>query len=202
MTRGRYIAFEGSEGCGKSTHAATLAAALDAVLTRETGGTAIGRRIREILHDTSVTNLSSRSEALLAAADRAQHIAELVGPALSSGRHVVSDRTVYSTLAYQGYGRGLPLDDIRSINDWAVQGVWPELVLLLEVPVEVVERRLQKRQLDRFEQEDREFHQRVREGFRAMAEADPEHWVLIDATLDKPVVAEAIRTAVRDRLGL
>lgn len=202
MARGRYIAFEGSEGCGKSTHAATLADALDAVLTRETGGTAIGRRIREILHDTAVTDLSPRSEALLTAADRAQHIAQLVEPALSSGRHVVSDRTVYSTLAYQGYGRGLPLDDIRAINDWAVQGVWPELVLLLEVPVEVVERRLQKRQLDRFEQEDREFHQRVRDGFRAMAEADPEHWVLIDATLDKVDVADAIRNAVRDRLGI
>ncbi len=202
MARGRYIAFEGSEGCGKSTHAATLADALDAVLTRETGGTAIGRRIREILHDTAVTDLSPRSEALLTAADRAQHIAQLVEPALSSGRHVVSDRTVYSTLAYQGYGRGLPLDDIRAINDWAVQGVWPELVLLLEVPVEVVERRLQKRQLDRFEQEDREFHQRVRDGFRAMAEADPEHWVLIDATLDKVDVAAAIRNAVRDRLGI
>lgn len=202
MARGRYIAFEGSEGCGKSTHAATLADALDAVLTRETGGTAIGRRIREILHDTAVTDLSPRSEALLTAADRAQHIAQLVEPALSSGRHVVSDRTVYSTLAYQGYGRGLPLDDIRAINDWAVQGVWPELVLLLEVPVDVVERRLQKRQLDRFEQEDREFHQRVRDGFRAMAEADPEHWVLIDATLDKVDVADAIRNAVRDRLGI
>ena len=202
MTRGRYIAFEGSEGCGKSTHAATLAGALDAVLTRETGGTAIGRRIREILHDTSVTDLSPRSEALLAAADRAQHIAEVVEPALSAGRHVVSDRTVYSTLAYQGYGRGLSLDHIRSINDWAVQGLWPELVLLLEVPVEVVERRLQKRQLDRFEQEDRDFHQRVRDGFRAMAEADPEHWVLIDATLDKGTVAATIRAAVLDRLGL
>lgn len=202
MTRGRYIAFEGSEGCGKSTQAATLADALDAVLTRETGGTAIGRRIREILHDTAVTDLSPRSEALLAAADRAQHIAEVVEPALSTGRHVVSDRTVYSTLAYQGYGRGLPLADIRSINDWAVRGVWPELVLLLEVPVEVVERRLQKRQLDRFEQEDREFHQRVRDGFRAMAEADPDRWVLIDATLDKPVVAAAIRAAVLDRLGI
>ena len=132
----------------------------------------------------------------------AQHIAEVVEPALSAGRHVVSDRTVYSTLAYQGYGRGLSLDHIRSINDWAVQGLWPELVLLLEVPVEVVERRLQKRQLDRFEQEDRDFHQRVRDGFRAMAEADPEHWVLIDATLDKDAVAATIRAAVLDRLGL
>ena len=102
---GRYIALEGSEGCGKSTQAARLAQALDGVLTRETGGTEVGRRIRAILHDTSVTDLSYRAEALLAAADRAQHLHEVVCPALAAGRHVISDRSVYSTLAYQGYGR-------------------------------------------------------------------------------------------------
>jgi len=99
MSSGRYITLEGAEGCGKSTHAARLATALDAVLTRETGGTAIGQRIRTILHDTAITNLSHRAEALLAAADRAQHIDEVVAPALTAGRHVVSDRSVYSTLA-------------------------------------------------------------------------------------------------------
>ena len=196
MTRGRYIAFEGSEGCGKSTHAATLAGALDAVLTRETGGTAIGRRIREILHDTSVTDLSPRSEALLAAADRAQHIAEVVEPALSAGRHVVSDRTVYSTLAYQGYGRGLSLDHIRSINDWAVQGLWPELVLLLEVPVEVVERRLQKRQLDRFEQEDRAFFERVRAAYAELARKEPGRVRLIDGSKAPEEVKAQIEKAI------
>ena len=113
MSTGRYITLEGAEGCGKSTHAARLADALDAVLTRETGGTAIGQRIRTILHDTTVTNLSHRAEALLTAADRAQHIDEIVAPALISGRHVVSDRSVYSTLAYQGYGRELPLAEVR-----------------------------------------------------------------------------------------
>ena len=137
MPVGRYIVFEGSEGCGKSTHASRLAEHLDAILTRETGGTAIGQRIRAILHDTSVTNLAHRAEALLAAADRAQHIEEVVAPALAAGRHVVSDRSVYSTLAYQGYGRGLPLDDVRHINEWAVAGHWPDLVVLLDVPLEV-----------------------------------------------------------------
>ncbi len=120
-----YIAFEGPEGTGKSTHAALLADALGAVLTRETGGTAIGERLRRILHDNEVDNLEWRAEALITAADRAQHVAEVVIPALRSGRTVVSDRSVYSTLAYQGYGRGLDLDELRTINDWAVQGVWP-----------------------------------------------------------------------------
>lgn len=202
MSTGRYIAFEGAEGCGKSTHAARLAEAVGAVLTRETGGTAIGRRIREILHDTTVTDLSHRAEALLAAADRAQHIEEVVAPALAAGRHVVSDRTVYSTLAYQGYGRGLPLPDVRRINEWAVDGHWPELVLLLDAPTEVLERRMRGRQLDRFEQEDPGFHQRVREGFRAMAAEEADRWVVIDGSADVDTVAAAIRAAVRERMGL
>ncbi|MFZ4720708.1 MAG: dTMP kinase [Ilumatobacteraceae bacterium] len=202
MQRGRYIAFEGAEASGKSTHAARLADAIGAVLTRETGGTDIGRRIREILHDTGNTHLSHRSEALLAAADRAQHLHELVGPALDGGRHVVSDRTVYSTLAYQGYGRGLDLDEIRRINDWAIEGRWPELVILLDVPEELVASRMRTRQLDRFEQEDPGFHRRVRDGFRAMAAAEPDRWVVVDGTPDKDTVARTIRTVIADRLGL
>ena len=199
---GRYIALEGSEGCGKSTQAARLATALDAVLTRETGGTDIGQRIRSILHDTAITNLSHRSEALLAAADRAQHLAEVVSPALADGRHVVSDRSVYSTLAYQGYGRGLDLADLRSINHWAVDGVWPELVVLIDAPAEVLAGRLRGRTLDRFEQEHADFHRRVADGFRAMATADPDRWVVVDGTRSPDDVASLIRTAVRDRLGV
>jgi dTMP kinase len=202
MATGRYIAFEGAEGCGKSTHAARLARTLDAVLTRETGGTAVGQRIRDILHDTAVTNLSHRAEALLTAADRAQHIEEIVAPALAQGRHVVSDRTVYSTLAYQGYGRGLPLDEVRHINEWAVGGHWPELVLFLDAPWEVLEQRMQGRQLDRFEQEGHEFHERVRSGFHAMAQHEPERWVIIDAAADPDTVAKTVRTAVKLKLGL
>jgi dTMP kinase len=202
MPVGRYIVFEGSEGCGKSTHASRLAEHLDAILTRETGGTAIGQRIRAILHDTSVTNLAHRAEALLAAADRAQHIEEVVAPALAAGRHVVSDRSVYSTLAYQGYGRGLPLDDVRHINEWAVAGHWPDLVVLLDVPLEVMMQRLKKRELDRFELEDDGFHRRVRDGFSAMAAADPDRWVVIDGQQSKDAVQTAIRTAVAERLGL
>lgn len=202
MATGRYIAFEGAEGCGKSTHAARLATTIDAVLTRETGGTAIGQRIRDILHDTSVTNLSHRAEALLTAADRAQHIEQVVAPALARGRHVVSDRTVYSALAYQGYGRGLPPQEVRRINEWAVNGHWPELVLFLDAPTHVLEQRMQGRQLDRFEQEGDDFHQRVRNGFHEMARAEPDRWVVIDASSDPEAVARAVRSAVQRHLDI
>jgi dTMP kinase len=202
MATGRYIAFEGAEGCGKSTHAARLARTLDAVLTRETGGTAIGQRIRDILHDTSVTNLSHRAEALLTAADRAQHIEQVVAPALAQGRHVVSDRTVYSALAYQGYGRGLSPHEVRQINEWAVDGHWPELVLFLDAPSHILEQRMQGRQLDRFEQEGDEFHQRVRDGFHEMARSEPDRWVIIDASNDPEAVARTVRAAVQQRLGI
>lgn len=202
MTGPRYIVFEGAEGCGKSTHARRLAGAIDAVVTRETGGTAIGRRLREILHDTSVTDLDDRAEALIVAADRAQHFAEVVHPALTAGRHVVSDRSVYSTLAYQGYGRGLPLDELRHINRWAMGDTWPDLVLLLTVPAHITAERLRKRELDRFERAGDEFHTRVDAGFAAMAADEPERWVMIDATQPKDAVAAAVRAAVRDRLGL
>lgn len=197
-----YIAFEGAEACGKSTHAAALAEHLDAVITRETGGTSIGQRLRDILHDTSVTDLDDHAETLIVAADRAQHLAEVVRPALAAGRHVVSDRSVYSTLAYQGYGRGLPLDQVRLINDWAIGDTWPDLVILLTVPPEVTERRMAKRDRDRFELAGDDFHGRVDRGFAAMAADDPDRWVVIDASGDPADVTAAIRGAVRERLGI
>ena len=199
---GRYIALEGAEGTGKSTHASRLAAHLGALLTRETGGTDIGVRIRAILHDTTLTHLSHRAEALLIAADRAQHIDEIVAPALSAGRHVVSDRSVYSTLAYQGYGRRLPIDEIKHINEWAVNSWWPDLVVLIDTPSELLERRMRGRQLDRFEREDNGFHARVRDGFRAMADADPSRWVVIDGAAGMDEVGASIRRAVAERMGL
>jgi dTMP kinase len=202
MGRGCYIALEGAEGTGKSTHAARLAVHLDAVLTRETGGTDIGARIRTVLHDTSLTHLSHRAETLLIAADRAQHIDEIVAPALTEGRHVVSDRSVYSTLAYQGYGRLLPLDEIRRINEWALHSWWPDLVVLIDTPPEVLERRMRGRQLDRFEREDDGFHARVLDGFRVMADADPARWVVIDGGAGMEEVGASVRRAVTERLGL
>jgi dTMP kinase len=196
-----YVALEGPEGCGKSTQADVLATALGAVLTRETGGTAIGRRLREILHDTTVTDLEDRAEALIAAADRAQHIATVVRPALAQGRPVVSDRSVFSTLAYQGYGRGLDLEELRRLNDWAVDGLWPTRVILLDASPADLAGRLHGRDLDRFETAGAEFHDRVLTGFRAMALADPERWTVVDARGDVDVVAARIRDAVGERVG-
>jgi dTMP kinase len=202
VTAGKYIALEGSEGCGKSTQAAWLAADLDAVLTREQGGTRIGGFIRGILLDPAKTALDHRSEALLNAADRAQHIGELIAPALANGRHVVSDRSVYSTLAYQGYGRRLSLDELRSINDWAIRGTWPDLALLIEVDTATLDERMHARTKDRFERETKRFHDRVRKGFAQLAADEPERWVVIDGNATPAVVRRRIRTAVRKRLGI
>ena len=202
VTAGKYIALEGSEGCGKSTQAAWLAADLDAVLTREQGGTPIGGLIRSILLDPANTALDHRAEALLNAADRAQHIGELIAPALAAGRHVVSDRSVYSTLAYQGYGRRLPLDEIRSINDWAIRGHWPDLAILIEVDTATLDERMKARTKDRFERETKRFHDRVRKGFAQLAAAEPERFVVIDGNATAAVVRRRIRTAVRKRLGI
>lgn len=197
-----YIAFEGPEGCGKSTQARHLAAAIDAVLTRETGGTPVGARLRDILHDVSVTDLDARAEALMIAADRAQHMAAVVRPALDAGRHVVTDRSVYSTLAYQGYGRELPLDEVRTVNDWALRGTWPSLVILLDVPVDVIARRMESRELDRFEREGNGFHERVAAGFHDMARHDRGRWAVVDATAPVDHLASTVRDIVRERLGL
>lgn len=198
---GRYIALEGVEGCGKSTQAALLAADLGAVLTRETGGTAIGDRIRSVLHDPGNVHLDPIAEALLIAGDRAQHRAEVVAPALAAGRDVVSDRSVWSSVAYQGYGRELPVDVVREVNDWALAGHWPDLVVLLRLAPDDVERRLAGRSLDRFEREDAAFFQRVASGFDALAAADPQHWIVVEAggTVDE-VFAE-LRRAVGERLS-
>jgi dTMP kinase len=194
-----YIAFEGAEACGKSTQAALLAEHVGAVLTRETGGTSIGARIREILHDTSVHNLAARAEALMTAADRAQHIAEVVRPALDAGHPVVSDRSVYSSLAYQGYGRELDVDEIRRLNRWGTDGIWPDAVVFLEVADDVATERMNGRDLDRFEAAGDAFHDRVIAGFRTMAAADPEHWITIDASGPVDAVATMIRVALNER---
>lgn len=199
---GRYIAFEGVEGCGKSTHVKRLAAYLDAVVTREPGGTAIGTTLREIMANTANTHLSPRAEALLMSADRAQHLHELVVPALESGRHVVSDRSVYSSLAYQGYGRQLDLDQLRQFNDFAIASRWPDLVVYLRVDLAAVRARLEKRDTDRFEREDDAFFRRVMNGFDQLAEREPDRWLVIDARPPKDELELTIRRAVCERLEL
>ena len=207
MSAAFYIAFEGIEGCGKSTQSRLLTEALRSegmavTSTRETGGTEIGARIRDVLHDTANTHLDSVAEALLIAGDRAQHRAEVLMPALTRGEHVVSDRSVYSTLAYQGYGRRLPLDTVRSVNDWALASCWPDLVVLLDVPHDSAMARLTHRDLDRFEREDDAFFVRVRDGFHTMAANDPDRWVVVDGTGDPAAIATVVRSAVRERLGM
>ena len=199
MSGPRYIAFEGAEGCGKSTQAARYAKSVDAVLTRETGGTDIGQRLRTILHDTSIDDMSPRTEALIAAADRAQHIRRVVRPALDAGRVVVSDRSIYSTLAYQGYGRELDVDTIHSINDWATDGLWPDVVVFIDTPDDVIAERMSRRDLDRFEAAGDAFHDRVIEGFRAMAAADPDRWITVTAVGSIDDVARQIEAALAER---
>lgn len=199
MTGPRYIAFEGAEGCGKTTQAARCAERLDALLTRETGGTGIGERLRAILHDTSIDDMAPRTEALIAAADRAQHIEQVVRPALDAGRRVVSDRSVYSTLAYQGYGRELDVADIHRINDWATGGSWPDLVVFVDTPDDVIAERMSTRKLDRFEAAGEAFHQRVLAGFREMAAADPQRWITVAAVGSIDQVGDAIARALAER---
>lgn len=196
----RYIALEGLEGCGKSTHASRLATRLDAVATREPGGTRIGSLLRAILADPESTDMAPRTEALLMAADRAQHMTEVVQPALESGRHVVSDRSIYSTLAYQGHGRGLGVTDLLHISTWALADRLPDMVVYIDVPSEVLTERLKKRDLDRFEREGADFFARVHSGFISLREADPARWIVIDGTAPKDDVEAAVWAAVSSRL--
>jgi dTMP kinase len=195
-TRGTYIAFEGLEGCGKSTHVTRLAEKINAVATREPGGTRIGALLRSILADPENTDLNSRAELLLMTADRAQHMSELIEPALQRGQHVVSDRSVYSTLAYQGFGRGLDVDTLLSINTWALNNVLPDIVVWIQIPTEEANTRLAKRNLDRFEREGADFFARIGAGFAELAAKDPARWILIDGLEPKDVVEEKIFAAV------
>ena len=197
-----YIALEGLEGCGTSTHAKRLGAHLDAVITREPGGTRIGSLLRGILADPENTDLAPRTEALLMAADRAQHMAEVIQPALDRNQHVVSDRSIYSTLAYQGHGRRLGVPDLLSISTWALAGRLPDLVVFIDVPTAILNERLAKRDLDRFEREGADFFARINDGFHELIAADPQRWIVIDGTAPKDDVEADIRSRVLDRLPL
>lgn len=197
----RFLVFEGGEASGKSTQARRLADRLDARLTREPGGTEIGEAIRAVVLDRHESPMSERTEALLMAAARAQHVAEVVEPTLRAGRHVVSDRYIGSSLAYQGHARGLGVDAVAELSAWATGGLLPDLVLLLDLPVEVARAR-RATATDRLEDEDPAFHARVRDGFLSIAARHPESWVVIDADAPLDDVSERITATVVDRLGL
>ncbi len=198
--RGRLVAFEGGEGAGKSTQARLVADALGAVLTREPGGTALGERIRDLVLDRSSDGLSDRAEALLLAAARAQHVAEVIEPALRAGTDVVTDRFIASSVAYQGYGRGLPPEEVLELSLWATVGLQPDLVVLLDVAPAVAAARLGT-EPDRMEAAGDAFHRAVADGFRALAAADPGRWVVVDGEGTVADVARRVRMALADRWG-
>jgi dTMP kinase len=202
-----FITLEGPEGSGKTTQIELLVAWLgeqgyDVVLTREPGGTEIGNQIRDVLHDPANTRMAAAAEILLYSADRAQHVAEFITPFLAKGKIVISDRYYDSTLAYQGYGRGLDLEALQAITAFATGGLKPDLTLYLDI---APERGLERRQTgggewNRLDAETLEFHQRVREGYLELINQEPERWVVIDADGSVEEVQEEIREQVGARL--
>jgi len=208
MTSGRFITLEGGEGAGKSTQAPLLVAALEqagikAVATREPGGSAGAEAIRRLLLEGDVERWDARSETLLLTAARHDHVVKLIKPALARGIWVVSDRFADSTVAYQGYGRGQPLADIALMHRLALDDFVPDLTLILDLPVETgLARAAARTAADRFERRDRAFHERLRQGFRAIAASAPARCVLIDAMPGPETVHRAILAAVAERLKL
>lgn len=198
---GRLIAVEGGEGAGKSTQAARLAATLGAELSREPGGTPLGEEVRRLLLDPAFAPLGDRTELMLMLAARAEHLAERIEPALAAGRSVVVDRFQGSTLAYQGYGRGLPLEEVRLACRLAAGGREADLNVLIDVPVDIGTSR-RTAAPDRIEAADGGFHERVRQGFLAEAVGDPGRWLVVDGSAPPDQVADAIAAGVRSRLDL
>jgi dTMP kinase len=202
--RGVFIAFEGGEGAGKTTQSRLAAIWLrdqgyDVVMTNEPGATKVGMRLRAILLDKETTGLSSRGETLLYCADRADHVANVIAPALRRGAIVVTDRYIDSSLAYQGFGRELPVGEIAEVNRWATDGLVPDLTVLLDVPPEVGFGRFAS-PADRMESQPREFHDRVRDGFRKLAEAEPDRYLVIDAGRPQVEITRLVQDRIREIL--
>ncbi len=197
---GLFVCFEGGEGSGKSTQSRLLCDWLthqgrEVVLTFEPGDTPVGRTLRQIVLSPETGVLSDRTETLLYAADKAEHVDSVVTPALERGAVVITDRYVDSTLAYQGAGRPLEADEVERVARWATRDLRPHLTVLLDLDPAAGLRRFEGR--DRIEQEGPEFHERVRAAFLRMAAADPDHYLVLDARAD----VDAIASAVRERLA-
>ncbi len=203
--RGRLVALEGIDGSGKSTQARAVADALGARLTHEPGATPVGAELREILLAPNAPSPSPRAEALLLATDRAEHVALVIEPALEAGEWVVSDRFSASTIAYQGYGRGLDPAELADLVTWATGGVAADVSVLVDVSVEVAAARLAAAaggvRADKMERLGPAFAARVRAGFLAQAAAAPEHWIVVDGETEIAPLTAHIVACVRERLG-
>ena len=201
---GLFLAFEGGEGTGKTTQARLIAIWLreqgyDVVTTHEPGATKVGMRLRALLLDTAHAGMSPYAEALMYAADRAEHVSSVIEPALSRGAVVITDRYIDSSLAYQGMGRGLRIAEVAQLNSWATGGRMPDLTILLDMPPEAGLGR-RARSADRLEAEPPEFHRRVRAGFLALARAEPSRYLVVDATGPVDEVSQQIKDRIRDIL--
>ncbi|MBB6674884.1 dTMP kinase [Cohnella nanjingensis] len=209
MTQGRFITIEGGEGAGKTTLIGLLAQRCEAqgrevVTTREPGGIPIAEAIRAVILDKANTAMDARTEALLYAAARRQHLAEKVMPAIARGAVVICDRFVDSSLAYQGHARGLGFDEVWEINRFATEGCMPDLTLYLDIAPEAGLARIHAdadREVNRLDLEGLAFHRRVREGFRQAAERFPERIVTLDASASPDRIADAAWAQVEARLS-
>ena len=202
--RGIFITFEGTDGAGKTTQIERLTADLrqtgyDVCLTREPGGTPISEQIREMLLNPDHSEMAATTELLLYAASRAQHVSEVIKPALEAGKVVISSRFADATVVYQGYGRGLDLERIHHLNRIATDGVTPDVTFVLDLPVEIGLQRVQNSRggLDRLEREKIEFHRRLREGYEIIAKQEPERLKIIDAQVSPEQVYTQIQKAIQ-----
>ncbi len=208
-----FITFEGIEGSGKTSQIDPIASFLNdqgvtVVVTREPGATAIGKKIRSILLDPGHGDLSPLGELLLYAADRAQHLAQIVRPALQEGKTVLCDRFFDATFAYQGAARGLDMGVVNAINDYVVQGLKPDLTLLFDLSpaiglqrtFDALEKGLRSQKESRFEQEELQFHEQVRQGYLKLAQKEPDRFLTVDAARSRQRVYQQIISGIKDRI--
>lgn len=205
--QGHFISIEGGDGAGKTTQIQLLIDRLreaghDILLTREPGGTAISEKIRALILDPSHMEMQGMTEALLYAAARAQLVGEVIRPAIREGRTVICDRFVDSSVVYQGYARGLGMEEVEAINSHAIGGMYPDLTILLDLePRDGLARKRSQKELDRMELEAGHFHEKVAEGFRLLAERHPERFFRVDAAQDIETVHNTVMKEMRRRFG-
>jgi dTMP kinase len=206
LKKGIFISMEGPDGSGKSTQIEKIKSYLEGegyevVVTREPGGTAISEAVREIILNRDYTEMGYMTEALLYASARAQLVSEVIKPAIESGKAVISDRFIDSSAVYQGIARGLGVENIYKINEYATQGIMPDVTFLLDLPAKVgIGRKKEQKELDRMELESIEFHERVAQGYRDLAKLAPERIYTVDAAENIEMVSESIIGKLREVL--